>query len=513
VNGAEALVRTLVNAGVELCFTNPGTSEMHFVAALDRVAGMRPVLGLFEGVVSGAADGYARMAEKPAATLLHLGPGLANGLANFHNAQKARSPIVSIVGDHALPHQRYETPLSSDVVAVAAPFSGWVHAARDSRALPEDAARAVVAAHGPPGCVATLVVPADVAWSEPSEPAALPPLRKRETVAAEKIRAAAGALRSGEPAALLMTGESLRARCLETASSIAVATGARLFCDTFNARLERGAGRAAIEPLPYFAEGVMEALAGTRHLVLVGTQAPIAFFAYPGLPSALTPEGCQVHELASPAEDAPAALEALADELGAQEAPSLELATPALSPSGALGPASMGASLAALLPEGAIVVDESITGALALQPATRGAPPHDWLSLTGGAIGQGIPLAAGAALACPSRKVVCLEGDGSAMYTIQGLWSQAREGLDVTTVILANRSYAILQIELARVGAGEAGQRAQDMLEIRRPDIDTVKLAEGLGVPASRASTAEQFHAQLAEAMAEPGPRLIEAVI
>jgi acetolactate synthase-1/2/3 large subunit len=512
VNGAEALVRTLVNAGVEVCFTNPGTSEMHFVAALDRVPGLRPVLGLFEGVVSGAADGYARMAEKPASTLLHLGPGLANGLANFHNARKAHSPVVSLVGDHALPHQRLDAPLASDVEAIARPVSGWVRSARDAVHLARDGADAVAAAQTPPGCVATLIVPADVAWSEAGEPAPAPPAPKRDTVAPERVRAAAAALRSDEPAALLMSGQALRARALESAAAVARASGARLFCNTFNARLERGAGRVAVAPLPYFAEGALETLSGLRHLVLVGTRAPVAFFAYPGKPGELTPPGCAVHELASPAEDAGAALEALADELGGRSGVEPEPRSRHAAPSGALHPGSIGASLAALLPEGAIVSDESITGAAALLPATRGAAPHDWLFLTGGAIGQGIPVATGAAVACPERKVVCLEGDGSAMYTIQGLWTQAREGLDVTTVVLANRSYAILQIELLRVGAGSPGERSRGVLEIGRPELDMVKLAGGMGVRAARVTRAEDFHARFAEAMAERGPCLIEAV-
>ncbi|MDJ0850215.1 MAG: acetolactate synthase large subunit [Myxococcota bacterium] len=512
MNGAEALIRTLVQAGVEVCFTNPGTSEMHFVAALDRAPGMRPVLGLFEGIVSGAADGYARMAEKPASTLLHLGPGLANGLANFHNARKARSPILSLVGDHALSHQGLDAPLSADVEGFAAPVSCWVRSARDPRRLAQEGAEALAAACRPPGGVATLVVPADVAWGEAGGPAAALPLPKRDTVAPARVAAAAAALRSGEPAALLMSGQALRAGALESAGRVAQATGARLFCDTFNARLERGAGRVAISPLPYFAESVVDTLDGTRHLVVVGTQAPVAFFAYPDKPGALTPAGCAVHVLADPAEDAPAALEALADELGARAPGRVERLAGTASPRGALDPASIGASLAELLPEGAIVSDESISASLALLPASRGARPHDWLFLTGGAIGQGIPLATGAAVACPGRKVVCLQADGSAMYTIQGLWTQAREGLDVTTVILANRSYAILQTELARVGAGEPGQRARDMLEIGRPDLDFVKLAAGMGVPASRVARAEDFHARFAEAMAEPGPTLIEAV-
>jgi acetolactate synthase-1/2/3 large subunit len=486
---------------------------MHFVAALERVTGMRPLLGLFEGVVSGAADGYARMTGRPAATLLHLGPGLANGLANFHNARKARTPVVSLVGDHATTHQRYDAPLSTDVEGFARPVSSWLRSAREPGSLARDAAEAVAAACTPPGGVATLIVPADVAWSEAGEPAAPLPVPKPETVTGESLARAARGLRSGQPAALLMSGAALREAGLRAARRIADHTGALLFCDTFNARLERGAGRPEIAPLPYFAEGVAAALEGVRQLVVVGTQPPVSFFAYPDRPSWLTPEGCEVCILARPEQDAPAALEALADELGAagQELALAPRAEP-VSPSGPLGPASIAASVAALLPEGAIVSDESITAAAALFPATRGAAPHDWLFLTGGAIGQGIPLATGAAVACPQRKVLCLEGDGSALYTLQGLWTQAREGLDVTTVVLSNRSYAILAYELQRVGGGELGPRARRLFSLDEPPLDWVQMARSMGVPATRATSAEAFHRQLAAALAEPGPSLVEAV-
>jgi acetolactate synthase-1/2/3 large subunit len=514
MNAAEGLLRTLVGAGIEVCFTNPGTSEMHFVAALDRVPGMRSILGLFEGVVSGAADGYGRMAERPAATLLHLGPGLANGIANFHNARKARTPIVSLVGNHALPHLRFDAPLTADVEAIARPVSAWVRSARDPAGLPGDAAAAVAAALAPPGGIATLVVPADVAWGETEGPAAALPIPKRETVSPESVRDAARALRSGEPALLLMTGAALRERPLAMAGRIAQATGARLLCNTFNARLSRGAGRVAVATLPYFAEGAGEALRGVKHLVLIGAAPPISFFAYPGRPSELTPEGCSVHTLAGPAQDAEAALEALEDELGARSSQPerAQLRRPD-APRGGLTPAAIGASLAALLPEESIVVDEAITATPALFGPSATAAAHDWLFLTGGAIGQGLPVATGAAVACPGRKVVCLEGDGSAMYTLQSLWTQAREGLDVTTVILANQSYAILQVELARMGFRDPGPRARDMLGIARPALDFTRLAEGMGVRASRANSAEELHRALAAALAEPGPRLIEAVI
>ena len=513
MNGAESLARTLAGAGVEVCFANPGTSEMHFVAALDRVGGLRCVLGLFEGVVTGAADGYGRMAEKPASTLLHLGPGLANGLANVHNARRADTPMVNVVGDHATYHKRYDAPLASDVEGVARPFSHWVRTSTDSRSVAGDGAAAVAAALAPPGRISTLILPADVSWNEADGPAPLPPVEERAAAAPEAIAAAARALRSDEPTVLFLSGPALREPGLTLAGRIAASTGARLVAQTLNARTERGAGRVAVEFLPYPVDEALSALAGTSRLLLVGSKAPVAFFAYPGKPSELRPEGCEVITVATPAEDVAGALEALADELGAtQGAPVQALETPP--PGGS--PLSFGtaaAVVAALLPEGAVVVDEALTGAAAFISGTRGAAPHDYLQVTGGAIGIGPPLATGAAIACPDRKVVCLQADGSAMYTVQALWTQAREGLDVTTVILDNRSYAILKGELANVGAGDAGRKAHDMMELDRPALDWVALARGMGVEAGRATTAEEFDRQLEAGLRSEGPYLIDLVL
>lgn len=515
MNGAEALVGALTRAGLDVCFTNPGTSELHTVAALDRVPGMRPILGLFEGVVTGAADGFARMAGRPAATLLHLGPGLANGLANLHNAKKAHTPIVNLVGDHALSHARFDAPLSSDVAAIAAPVSGWVKRCEDPATIARDAARAVAAAKGPPGQIASLILPADVAWSD-APPSAVAPVAEARAAAPHgaAVDACAKLLRGDAAVGLLVSGGALGREGLRAANAVAHATGARLFCDTFNARLARGAGVSPIAPLPYFAEPAVEALAGLEHLILVGTQAPVAFFAYPERPSELAPAGCEMHALVPRGHDGTEALVALADALGAADAP----IPPAPEPPGdagrgALDLGAIGRSLAALLPEGAIVSDESITASAALFPLTAHAKPHDWLFLTGGAIGQGLPVATGAAVACPDRKVVSLEGDGSALYTLQSLWTQAREALDVVTVILANRSYAILEIELARLGVSEPGANARSVLGLDGPELDWVQLAQGQGVPASRATRAEAFRAQLAAALAAPGPHLIEAVL
>ncbi|CAA9481731.1 MAG: Thiamine pyrophosphate-requiring enzymes, partial [uncultured Rubrobacteraceae bacterium] len=488
MNGAESLARTLTGAGVEVCFANPGTSEMHFVAALDRVENLRCVLGLFEGVVTGAADGYGRMADKPASTLLHLGPGLANGLANVHNARRADTPMVNVVGDHATYHKRHDAPLTSDVEGVARPFSHWVRTSTDSRSVATDGAEAVAAALAPPGGISTLILPADASWNEADGPAPLPPVEGRAAAAPGAIAAAARALRSEGATVLFLSGPALREPGLTLAGRIAASTGARLVAQTLNARTERGAGRVAVEFLPYPVDEALASLAGTRHLLLAGSKAPVAFFAYPGKPSELSPEGCEVLTLATPAEDVVGALEALADELGArQEAPLQALETPPPG-GGGVNFDTAAAAVAAVLPEDAIVVDEALTGAAAFLSGTRGAAPHDYLQVTGGAIGIGPPLATGAAVACPGRKVVCLQADGSAMYTVQALWTQAREGLDVTTVILDNRSYAILKGELANVGAGDAGRKAHDMMELDRPALDWVSMARGMGVEAGRAA-------------------------
>jgi acetolactate synthase-1/2/3 large subunit len=511
MNGAQSLIETLVAAGVDVCFANPGTSEMHFVAALDAVAGMRPVLVLFEGVATGAADGYARMTGRPAATLLHLGPGLTNALANVHNARRAHSPMLNVIGDHAIPHQVYDAPLASDVAGLAKPLSDWVRTSLRSENLARDAVDAVRAALTPPGKIASLILPADVSWGDALGPAQPPLPPSAATVETATIHALATALQSGEQTVLLMNGSALTERGLFAAERIARKTGARVMTDTFVARLPRGAGRPLVGRLSYFAEMALKDLEGTRQLILVGTKAPVAFFAYPGKPSSLVPEGCVTQRLAGPENDCADALERLADRLDAprEGAVLATLQRPAL-PTGALDSRAVAIGLAAFLPEHAIVVDEGNTEGFAASFTTATSPAHDWLHNTGGSIGLGLPMAVGAAVACPDRKVICLEGDGSAMYTIQALWTMAREKLDITTIIFANRSYRILNIELARVGAGEAGPRAKDMLDLTRPEIDFVGLAASMGVSAERPTSAEDFCRAFERAMLTPGPHLIE---
>jgi acetolactate synthase-1/2/3 large subunit len=513
-NGAQALIRTLANCGVTTCFTNPGTSEMHFVAALDSVPEMRAVLGLFEGVATGAADGYARMADRPAATLLHLGPGLGNGLANLHNARRAKVPLVNIVGDHATDHVQYDAPLQSDIESVARNVSGWVRTSASTRDLPRDAVEAVVAAKGPPGQVATLVLPADVSWTDGAEALGAPVATTPPPAPPDAIEPVARALRDGGRTGILLGGAALRERGLLAAARIAAATGAKLLAETFPTRMQRGAGLPDVERIAYVPELASVQLSGLKHLILVDAKAPVTFFAYPGKQSYLVPDGCDVHELAPPASDVAGSLDALVEALGAGGArPVVREPNRPAPPSGPLTAETVAEAVGAILPEGAIVSEEAVTSATMLPTNTAGAPRHDWLTLTGGAIGQGLPAAVGAAIACPDRPVLALEADGSSMYTIQSLWTMAREQLNVTVVIYNNRSYGILNVELARVGAQQSGPKAAAQLDLSEPNLDFVSIGKGLGVPAQRVDTGEDLVDALQRAIAEPGPHLIEVVV
>jgi acetolactate synthase I/II/III large subunit len=511
MNGAESLVRTLVAGGVDVCFANPGTSEMHFVAALDRVEGMRCVLGLFEGVVTGAADGYFRMKGTPASTLLHLGPGLANGLANLHNAKKANSGIVNIVGQHAIYHIGFNAPLTSDIEGLARPMSAWVRTSPSAKSIAADGAAAIAAARSAPPQIATLILPADTAWNEADGIAQVPVESQRASYSSQAVENAARALRSGEPTMLLLTGGALTEQGLALAAQIAGKTGCKVMGQTYNPRMARGRGRFSIDRVPYVIELALPILKEFKHVVLVEAADPVAFFAYPNKPSVLRPEGSEAHRLTAGGENSVAALEALASALGAKPSDArpqklMEL----VKPTGALTHASIAQAIALAIPENAIVVDESITTGRGFFPPTAAAAPHDWLQNMGGSIGFSPPVATGAAVACPDRKVICMVGDGSAMYTIQALWTQARENLNVLTIVFANRIYQILRGEFDGVGAGQPGQRAMDMLKIDNPAIDFVALAKGMGVQGRSVDNVDDFNKALAEGVAEKGPRLIE---
>ncbi|WP_028659343.1 acetolactate synthase large subunit [Nocardioides insulae] len=520
MNGAESLVRTLLASGVDTCFANPGTSEMHFVDALDRVGGMRPVLGLFEGVVTGAADGYARMLDRPASTLLHLGPGLANGLSNLHNAMRAQSPVVNVIGDHATYHRRHDAPLTSDVEGTARPFSHWVRTSLNADAVATDAAAAVAAARSTPGRVASLILPADAAWNPISAAGrplseGLPAPTLAPAPSEETVSAVAALLGAGASTALLLGGRSTRAQSLEWAGRIAAATGATLITQTHAARITRGAGRVPVQRLPYPVDQARAMLSRFDNLVLVGAKAPVAFFAYPDRPSELAAPGMNIQVLSDPTQDAEAALELLADRLGATDAepPRAELSVPDVPTGGPLDAGSLGPVLASMLPEGAIVVDESITTGRSFWPSTITAAPHDWLLGTGGAIGYAMPNAVGAAIACPDRQVVCLESDGSGLYQPQALWTMARENLDIVTVIFSNRRYAILDGEMRNVGGAGGGAVADQLFGLDRPAVDWVSVARGFGVDGVAVDDVTGFTKALRHGFNTPGPSLVEVLL
>ena len=515
MNGAESLVRTLLAGNVDVCFTNPGTSEMHFVAALDQVPGMRSVLCLFEGGVTGAADGYYRIAGRPASTLLHLGPGLANGVANLHNAKKAGSGIVNIVGEHATYHIELDAPLTADIEGIARPVSDWVKTSLSSTDVARDGAAAIAAAMKPPGLIATLILPGDTAWNEGQGVAEIPAFESRASVDANNIDAAAEALKAGGKTLILLGGAALREENLRLAGQLAAKTGCGLLTEWANARLDRGAGRVEVNRIPFVVDKALDILKDYETVVLMGARAPVAFFAYPNKPSVLTPEGCRFVDVACESDDIAGALQALVDATdagGAEPAGVVAPKRPDL-PDGEIDPSGIAAVLGALLPENAIVVDESVTTGREFFPLTAGAPPHTWLNNRGGSIGYGLPVATGAAIAAPDRKVVALEGDGSAMYTVQSLWTIARENLDVTILVFANRSYKILRGELTNVGVQNPGPRAVDMLSLTRPDLDWVKMAAGMGVDGCRVEDLKALADAFETGLERDGPYLVEVAL
>ncbi len=518
MNGADRLCDTLLVNDVDVCFANPGTSEMHFVAALDRKPQMRCVLGLFEGVVTGAADGYARMADKPAATLLHCGPGMANALANMHNARRARTPMINVVGDHATYHLVHDAPLTSDIESLAHPMSHFVRRIASAEDVGPAIEEAYVASLTLPG-VTTVILPADCAWNS-VEPAALKPVKlpALKSVDSAVIREVAAGLRKhGARAAIMLTGLALREKPMEMAARICAATGAQIFAQMSNGRIQRGAGRVAIPKIHYPIDKALEQLKDVDYLVLVGAQTPVGFFAYPGKPGRLVHDGCEVTALAQPGDDLPAAITALAEEMGATKTAPAFIAPPRKEqpglPSGPLDADKVCSIVSTLLPENCIICDESVSSGRMFYFDCHSAQQHDYIQLTGGAIGEGIPLAVGAAVACPDRKVVGMQADGSGMYTVQGLWTQARENLDIVTVVFANRTYQILHGEMRAVGVNDFGRNATQMLNIDEPALDWVMMAKGMGVEAARATTAEEFTSLFKAALAKKGPFLIEAAI
>src|SRR5262245_2141258 len=516
MNGADVLADVLLTNDVRVCFANPGTSEMHFVAALDRKPQLRCVLGLSEGVVTGAADGYARMTGRPAATLLHTGPGLANGLANLHNARRARTPMINIVGDHASYHLPLDAPLTTDIEALAAPMSNWVRRVNSSHDVGPTAEAACRASLSPPG-VATMILPADAAWGEVAAPQSWRKvlLDTPRLPDPEIVRAVANAIRANPGrVGMIVGGAAAQADSLVIAGQIAAACNIRLFNEFFVAHTQRGHGRVCPERIPYPIEMALAVLKDIEILVLVGAPEPVAFFAYPGKPGRLVRDGCTALTLARHGEDLKGALEVLHAELGVRRTQSLQPIAPNEDegyPAGQLTDDAIAVMVAQQNPESAIVCEETITSGRRFFALSAFAAPHDFIMPTGGAIGGGIPLATGAAIGCPDRKVINLQADGSAMYSVQGLWTQARENLDVVTIIFSNRTYAILHVEMRNVGVASIGTNARRMLDLDSPPLDWVSIAHGLGIEAAVATSCETFSTLLDAAMSRAGPFLIEA--
>lgn len=516
MNGAEYLIKTVAHAGIEVCFANAGTTEIPIVNALDTACGIRAILCLFEGGCSGAADGYARMKDKPAMNLLHLGPGFANGIANFHNARRAGSPIFNVIGDHATWHRPNDPLLNMDLESLVGTVSGWQRNNKSPENISRDVAEGISAAYA--GQIASLIVPSDHQWAQPAATQIFSAGFTFDPVKQTEIEAAAQLLRTNSRTALVLGGRALHQAGLRQAARICAAAGCDLLTDVFPARIERGAGYPIVKKIPYFPEQATAMLAAYETFVFAGAREPVAFFGYEGLPGILLAADQKRVHIGDGNQDEAAALEHLADALGAPvalppDAPFIASFRRQELPEGALTVENVCLALAALQPENAVIIDESLTSGFAYYNLAATAPPHTLLYLTGGAIGQGIPSATGAAVACPDRPVINFQADGSALYTLQALWTQARENLNVTTLICSNRSYKIIRTELERAGCSTAGPAAEKLIDLNRPDINWVQLSQGFGVPATAAVTVAEFAAAFHRAMVEPGPHLIELVL
>jgi acetolactate synthase-1/2/3 large subunit len=516
MNGAELVVKTAVGAGVKVCFANPGTTELPIVVALDKAPGIKAFLGLFEGVCTGAADGYGRMLDKPAMVLLHLGPGFANGIANLHNARRAKSPVLSVVGEHATWHRDADPPLAMDIESLARTVSGWWRTSKSALDLPSDVAEAVTATRL--GQVATLIVPHDYQLAECDGYKVKELGSPFEPLEPSSIEAAASRLRTFHKVALMLGGRGLREPGLKAAARIRKRIGCDLLAPTLPGYMERGPGLPVVERLPYFPEQAVNMISRYEVVLFAGAPEPVTFFGYPGVKSRILADEQERIVLCTDKQNVVEALECLADALGGPSNVTLDdnrLTNPKRPeiPSGELTAEKACLTLAAMQPENAIIVDEAVTAGLSYFLLPTALPAHAVMTVSGGSIGQGIPCATGAAIACPDRAVIDLQADGSALYTVQGLWTQAREALNVTTLICSNRSYRILQMELSRSGITTNGPNTRALTELTKPPIDWVRISQGFGVPGVTVSATEDLARELGKALAEPGPHLIEMLL
>lgn len=512
--GADVMFEALYQGGAEICFANPGTTEMTMVSALARNGKIRSVLSLFEGVCTGAADGYNRVSGKVPLTLLHLGPGFANGIANLHNARRAGSRIINVIGDHATWHLAYDAPLTSDIESLASPVSRQVIRMASTATIVQDVDLAFAATCEAEGGAATLIVPTDVIDAEASRNAQQLVAQpwSGAVVGEERIAEAKAALAGAQDVIVLLGGNALTEAGVRAGAAVAAHLGGRLLMEPYPAIVTLGGDLPAVERQAYFPDDVIAQM-GNATVVLAGSLMPISYFGYEGWPSQLVAEERLVR-LAGPEHDAVGALLDLGEALGARTLAvqaAAEPSAPTADRGAALTPPLVVEELLAQLPHDAIIsLEGSTLGGPWLRNAHR-ARRHRVITNTGGAIGQGLPCAVGAALAEPEARVVSLQSDGSAQYTLQALWTMAREKLPVTVIMAANHRYAILQTELTRAEAPLDDAVIAGLTLLDNPRVDWTALAAGYGVKAVRVTTTGELEAALAEGLAHDGPMLIQA--
>jgi acetolactate synthase I/II/III large subunit len=511
VNGAELTMKTALKAGVKVCFTNFGTTEIPLARSFDTEPGIKPVLGLFEGVCTGAADGYGRMLDKPALTLLHLGPGFANGIANLHNAKRAKTPIVNVVGEHATSHIPLDAPLAMDIEALAGTLAGWHRTNQSPLELSRDMSDALEAAAF--GQIATLIIPNDYQQAEIDDTEIATAHFVFDPVDEKMISSGVRFFRKYHKVALILGGRALRQSGLQTAARIKNVTGCDLLTDNLPGYIDRSPELPEVARIPYFPEPAIKMLSQYEAAVIVGTKEPVSFFGYRGVRGKMLADDQPRIIISSKRQNPAEALNCLADALGTtksgEQPKTLHTQRPALA-GGVLTAEKACQTLAAIQPEGAIIIDEGVTSVSNYYQISSHLPRHSLLTIAGGSIGYGPPCSVGAAVACPDRPVIAIQADGSAMYTIQALWTQAREKLNITTLICSNRRYNILKVEIERAGITGIGPFLKSLYELDNPSLNWVKMGEAMGVPGVAVNTAEQLAEELKAALSSKGPHLIE---
>ncbi len=511
--GAQWMLKSAAAAGIEVCFANPGTTELPFVAAMDRATEIRPLLGLFEGVCSGAADGYYRIRRKPAMTLTHLGPGFANAIANFHNARRARSAIFNVIGEHMSWHVAADPPLASDIESLARPVSAGVWRA-DTPATLHNATVGALQGLQQRGGIQTLILPMDL-QEDPVQHSIAAPVAAQAAADydAAAVATVAADITAGRKVLLYLGADALGEAALRRLARLAALPNVELVGETFPAASEHGRGLPAIKRLVALAEKAHPYLLGFERVAVLAAEPPVAFFGARGLPSHLG-DPARMATVCGPGGRVAEALEELLARVRPAAAPASTVQRVSDTDLGeSLTPESASRVVAAHLPANAIVSAEGATLGFPFNALASQAERHTTIVLTGGAIGQGLPSAFGASVAAPDRKVVALQSDGSALFTIQALWSMAREGSDVVVILASNQRYNILINEMSRNGYALTSPPVRDLLNLARPAVDWQALSTSFGVPSNRVESVSALRRAFQAALAERGPRLIEVVL